>query len=158
MPSCIQLCNPMDCSPPGSSVHGIFQARILGRVVISCSRGSSWPRDCIARQILYPCNTEECRHRVCSRIRVISTGICKDYGLGFLRGILDLEGPKDRVLSGVPLSLYGPATFVYQTLAFPPPYKLPFSLLKFQTTNSGICFCLYLYIAFKGKASAILVS
>ena len=33
------LCNPMDCSPPGSSVHGIFQARILERVAISFSRG-----------------------------------------------------------------------------------------------------------------------
>ena len=38
-------CDPMDCSPPGSSVHGIFQARILEWVAISFSRGSSWPRD-----------------------------------------------------------------------------------------------------------------
>ena len=36
---------PMDCSPPGSSVHGIFQARILEWVAISSSRGSFWPRD-----------------------------------------------------------------------------------------------------------------
>ena len=36
---------PMDCSPPGSSVHGIFQARILEWVAISSSRGSSWPGD-----------------------------------------------------------------------------------------------------------------
>ena len=43
--SCLTLCNPMDCSPPGSSVHGIFQARILERVAISFSRGSSQPRD-----------------------------------------------------------------------------------------------------------------
>ena len=39
------LCNPMDCSPPGSSVHGILQARILEWVAIPFSRGSSWPRD-----------------------------------------------------------------------------------------------------------------
>ena len=53
------LCNPMD--PPVSSVHGIFQARILEWVAISSSRGSSWPRglthisciSCIGRQILY---------------------------------------------------------------------------------------------------------
>ena len=38
---CIQLCNPMDCSLPGSSVHGIFQARILERVALPFSRGSS---------------------------------------------------------------------------------------------------------------------
>ena len=42
---CPTLCNPMDCSLPGSSVHGIFQARILEWVAISFSRRSSWPRD-----------------------------------------------------------------------------------------------------------------
>ena len=42
----IQLfCDPLDCSPPGSSIHGIFQARILEWVAISFSRGSSSPRD-----------------------------------------------------------------------------------------------------------------
>ena len=37
---CLILCDPMDCSPPGSSVHGISQARILERVAISFSPGS----------------------------------------------------------------------------------------------------------------------
>ena len=39
------LCDPMDCSPPVSSVHGISQAGILEWVAISFSRGSSRPRD-----------------------------------------------------------------------------------------------------------------
>ena len=43
--SSLTLCNPMDCSPPGSSVHGIFQTRVLECVAISFSRGSSQPRD-----------------------------------------------------------------------------------------------------------------
>ena len=43
--SCLTLCDCMDCSPPGSSVRGIFQARILEWVAISYSTGSSWPRD-----------------------------------------------------------------------------------------------------------------
>ena len=43
--SCLTLCNPMNCSPLGSSVHGIFQARILEWVAIPFSRGSSQPRD-----------------------------------------------------------------------------------------------------------------
>ena len=43
--SSLTLCDPMDCSPPGSSVHGILQARILEWVAISFSRGSSQPRD-----------------------------------------------------------------------------------------------------------------
>ena len=63
--SCLTLCDPMDCSLPGSSVHEIFQVRILEWVVISFSRGSSQPRDqthvpfasCIGRDILYRCVT-----------------------------------------------------------------------------------------------------
>ena len=43
--SCLTLCIPMDCSPPGSSVHGILQTRTLEWVAISSSRGSSRPRD-----------------------------------------------------------------------------------------------------------------
>src|SRR5574342_240891 len=43
--SCPTLCDPMGCSPPGSSVHGILQARILEWVAIPFSRGSSSPRD-----------------------------------------------------------------------------------------------------------------
>ena len=55
--SCQTLCDPMDYSLPGSSVHGILQARILEWVAISSFRGSSWPRDrswvsCIAERFL----------------------------------------------------------------------------------------------------------
>ena len=39
--SCLTLCKPMDCSPPGSSVHGILQASILEWVAMPFSRGSS---------------------------------------------------------------------------------------------------------------------
>ena len=42
---CPTLCNPMDCSLPGSYVQGIFQAKTLEWVAISYSRGSSKPRD-----------------------------------------------------------------------------------------------------------------
>ena len=59
--SCLTLCDPMDCSLPGFSVHGISQARVLKWAALSSSRGSSWPRDqtcvscvsCTGRQILY---------------------------------------------------------------------------------------------------------
>ena len=43
--SCSTLCDSMDCSPPGSSIHGIFQARVLEWAAISFSRGSSQTRD-----------------------------------------------------------------------------------------------------------------
>ena len=65
--SCLILCNPMDHSPPSSSVHRTFQARILQWVAISYSRGYSRPRDrtciscvsCISRLILCHCTTKE---------------------------------------------------------------------------------------------------
>ena len=43
--SCLTLCDPVDCSLPGSSVHGIFQTIVLEWIAISFSRGYSWPRD-----------------------------------------------------------------------------------------------------------------
>ena len=58
---CPTLCDPTDCSPPGSSVHGIFQSRILEWVALLSSREFSQPRvwtrvfciSCIGRRILY---------------------------------------------------------------------------------------------------------
>ena len=64
---CLTLCDPMDCSQPGSSVRGISQGRILEWVAVPFSRRSSWPRDwtyvfwvsCIGRQILCNCTAWE---------------------------------------------------------------------------------------------------
>ena len=58
------LCNSVDSSPPGSSVRGIFQARVLEWVAISFSRGFPWPRDqtqvsCIAGRFCTICATRE---------------------------------------------------------------------------------------------------
>ena len=58
--ACPTLCNPMDCSPPGASVHGVLWARVLEWVAMSFSRESSQPRDqtwvshvsCTSRQVL----------------------------------------------------------------------------------------------------------
>ena len=65
--SCPTLCNAMDCSPPGSLVHGIFQAWILEWVAISFFRGSPWSRawtcvfcfSFIGKWVLYHCTTEK---------------------------------------------------------------------------------------------------
>ena len=75
--------DPMNCKPPGSSVHGIFQAKILEWVAIFYSRGFSWPRDwtcvsCIScvswigRQILYHCDTWEAflKHNACLQMQI----------------------------------------------------------------------------------------
>ena len=78
--ACVRACcsssNPMDYSPPGSSLHGIFQARILEWTVIPSSRGSSPPRDwthvsyfsCIGRRVHYHYHHQTNRRaRLCSR-------------------------------------------------------------------------------------------
>ena len=62
--SCLTLCDPLDCSLPGSSVHGILQARILEWVAIPFFRGSSQPRDrtqafCIADRFFIVLATRE---------------------------------------------------------------------------------------------------
>ena len=59
--SCLTFCDPIDCSSPGSSIHGILQARMLAWVAMSYSKISSRPRDwthiayvfCIGRWVLY---------------------------------------------------------------------------------------------------------
>ena len=66
--SCPTLCDPMDCSPSGPSVHGILQERILQWVAIPFSRGSSWPRDwtwvsSIAGRFLTSLSHQEAQHR-----------------------------------------------------------------------------------------------
>ena len=67
----LTLCDHLDCNTPGSSVHGIFQARILEWVAMPSSRGSSWPMTqtpvsyvcCIARRVLYTSATWEALSR-----------------------------------------------------------------------------------------------
>ena len=84
--SILTLCDPMDCGPPGSSVHGILQARILEWVAISFSRGSSQPRDqtrvscisCIGRRILYQ---RHLRSPSCTLTKINSNKISRP-GLG----------------------------------------------------------------------------
>ena len=71
---------PIDCSAPDSSAHGVFQARVLERVAIFYSRGSSWPRDgtyisCIGRGILHQGGIKG------------ATGKPKNTGVGILLGI-----------------------------------------------------------------------
>ena len=82
---------PMGCSPPSSSVHGILQARILGWVAISFSRGSSWPRDrtqvsCIAGRHFNLCATREAHlpkiyAQICTYVRIFMWVNQKGLGL-----------------------------------------------------------------------------
>ena len=101
--SCPMLCNPMNCSPPGSSVHGISRARIQEWVTISSSRGSFRPRNltcvaCIAEGFF----TTEPPGRPFSRAPTAlaiqdwqrSHRSCKVYGWADVRGsVLPLRAP-----------------------------------------------------------------
>ena len=98
--------DPMDCSSPGSSVHGNFQARTSEPVAISFSRGSSWPRDraqvscifCIGRRILYQYTTWEApthnawEEAISKRRAGVQPGHdCSDLWLGGM-GVAGLQG------------------------------------------------------------------
>ena len=84
---CSTLCDAMDWSPPGSSVHGILQTRILEWVVLPSSRGSSQPRDwthvCLyllpCKWILYPL-----RHLGSPKFCITQYKMLWRFGMGFL--------------------------------------------------------------------------
>ena len=85
--SCLTFCNPMDCNPPGSSVHGILQARILEWVAMPSSRGSSQAREYNpafphCRQILYHLSHQ-------GHPRILEWVVCT-----FSRGTLPAELPE----------------------------------------------------------------
>ena len=97
------LCNIMDCNPPGSSVHGILQARILEWVAISSSRGSSRSRDwtrvsCIAGRFFHQGSL--CKALVISKMwdKTESTLVdFRSWGWGVGRGNRDLVFNGDRI-------------------------------------------------------------
>ena len=75
--SVMPLCNPMDCSLPASSVHGILQGRLLEWVAISFSRGSSRPRFPALQESLYHLSHQGCL--LLRDITSIKTGQLKKY-------------------------------------------------------------------------------
>ena len=76
--SCPTLCDPMACSLPASSIHGVFQARLLEWVAISFSRGFSWPRDwtsisCIAGRCFTEAFCQSVSVQLLSRVLLFAT-------------------------------------------------------------------------------------
>ena len=69
--SCLILCDPMHCSLPGSSVHGILQMRILEWVAISSSRGSSRPRDSNPSLLLWQADSLPLSHVSCMHAKLL---------------------------------------------------------------------------------------
>ena len=81
----LTLCDPMDCSLSGSSIHRIFQARILECVAMPSSRGPSQPRDrtqvsCIAGGFFTMSATREAQVGVnCHHVQVLPTALCHHF-------------------------------------------------------------------------------
>ena len=110
-----QLCptfwEPIDCSWPGASVHGISQARIREWVAISFSGGSSWPRDrtClsfIGRRILYSWATREALDGICCYLFLLIISLViyisqEEYTLNIHLKLclLDCRLPEGRIMS-----------------------------------------------------------
>ena len=81
VPLCPALCDPLDCSPPGSPVRGILQARILEGVAILFFRGSSLPKDwtqvpCIAGRFFTIWTTREATELLCLPCKFYLLSIC----------------------------------------------------------------------------------
>ena len=119
--SCPTLCDFMNCSPPGVSVHGIFQASILEWVAISFSRGSFWltqgsnPGFPHCRQMLYRLSHREApKHKISvqllSRVRLFAT--------------------QWTISHQAPLSMGFPKQEYWNGLPFPPPGDLPDTGIK----------------------------
>ena len=81
--SCPALCNPMDCSPPGSSVQGIFQARILECVAISSFEGCSGNiAMLLSPKLVESAEAESCVGRKRGRQQIIDYKLFMDFPLG----------------------------------------------------------------------------
>ena len=98
----------MDCSPPGSSFHWIFQARILEWVAISFSRGSSWSRDqtqvsCTGGTFFTELPGEHLSLPIASQIYLTKVGRAKEYVQTSSHPLSGKSSPKDWILV---LSLY----------------------------------------------------
>ena len=95
---CLTLCDPMNCSLPGSSVHGILQSRILDWVAMPTSRGSSQPRDqthiscvsCFADGVFTVNTTREALKSGIYSYRFIHTSLSLSFA-SFLDLVLELS-------------------------------------------------------------------
>ena len=103
--SCLTLCHPTDCSLPGSSVHGIFQARILEWVAISFSRRSSQPRDwtqvsCIVGRCLNSQITDRFKNVKSLSMECI---LVPEFKLSVSQMLLTMTNGKKAILPGDPV-------------------------------------------------------
>ena len=108
--SCPTLGDPVECSPPGSSVHGILQARIMKWVAMPSSRGSSRPMDwthishvsCISRRVLYTSTTWEALLLLLLLSRFSRVRLCATPETAAHQALLSLGFSRQEHWSGLP--------------------------------------------------------
>ena len=126
--SCPTLCDPMDCSPPGSSTHGIFQARVLEWVAIAFSRGSSQPRDqtqlsCITgRRFTIWATREAFKSGKVGGFHFLVTWL---HGVWLLKTESNLEMGKSKGREHMASSFYGQEGHGLTASPNPPPFRRP---------------------------------
>jgi len=129
---CPTPCDPINCSLPGSSVHGILQSRILEWVAISISRGSSWSTDrtqisyssCIGRQVLY----------------LVPPGKLNEWGCTAFSRLMESEAEQP-ILGQMPAPCFPghfPLIFhLYQCSQVHPRWQVQFDLHRWKATISS---------------------
>ena len=135
--SCPTLCDPMNCSLSGSSVHGILQERILEWVAMPSSRGSSRPRDqtcisyisCIGRQFLYHKSHLESLYISSSVHGILQKRILKWVAIPFSRGYSWLRDQTWVSHSAGRLFIIWATSYVYAPL-WSPPRIIEFSIIS----------------------------
>ena len=140
--SCLTLYDPVDCSPPSSSVHGLFQAGILEWVAISFSRGSSQPRDWTQVSRIAGRRFNLWATREAHMISITTTQLywCSIKGVMLLFSCLILSDsfatPWTVALQS-PLSVGFPRQEYWSGLSFPSPGDLPYPYpsLPFKPTG-----------------------
>ena len=158
--SCPTLCDTMDCSPPGSSIHGILQARILEWVAVSFSRGSSWPRNqtrvsCIAGRfftawamreapkVIY--RTAKKKKKGLSRVNKMATTLARHLWITKCCHVDKIYIIKALIFTKVPSEFcFNFYCIFYLTPVFPPLYKKLLRVPVPMTSFDIFIFSLYL--------------
>ena len=147
----LTLCDTMDYSPPGFSIHGVLQARILEWIAVPFSRGPSWPRDrsrvsCTAGRLFTVRDYKQIHN---APVRLSKVSLCLNSpSLSCLLLTVELVLLPPKVSSFPPWGLHTPGPVCLVSLLPPGPILLPFFQLHLSWSSQSQFGCLFLQEAF----------